>query len=121
MVWKMLRVCITELYSYNSIFLFPKAVSGEIKVVPCNVFNNANIVLDENLMRTAFVKNKEGYSITTFFSNKFIKDNHIDNYFYMGVVISDCSRIVKQRTREVILSEIGDEWYNPIYFAKIEI
>ncbi len=116
-----LILCGTEEYSYNSIFLFPKAVSGEIKVVPCNVFNNANIVLDENLMRTAFVKNKEGYSITTFFSNKFIKDNHIDNYFYMGVVISDCSRIVKQRTREVILSEIGDEWYNPIYFAKIEI
>lgn len=116
-----LLLCSTEKYSYNSIFFFPKIIDNKIKVLACNVLNNANIVLDADLVKTNFSETKGGYIISAFFSNNFIINNHIKDYFYMGLVISDCNSKEKHRTNEIILSEVDSEWYNPIYFAKIDM
>lgn len=39
----------------------------------------------------------------------------------MGLVISDYSSETHHRKNELILSEESSEWYNPTYFAKIDI
>lgn len=116
-----LLLCSTEEYFYNSIFFFPKSVDNKIKVLACNVLNNANIVLDEDIVKTYFSETKGGYIISAFFSNNFIMNNHMKNYFYMGLVISDCNSKEKHRTNGIILSEVDSEWFNPIYFAKIDM
>ena len=116
-----LLLCGTEQYSYNSIFLFPKEIDGEIKVIVCDVLNDRNEVLGDNLIKADFSKTESNYNITAILSNKFLKENHLSSYLYMGLVISDCSSETHHRKNELILSEESSEWYNPTYFAKIDI
>lgn len=113
-----LLLCGTEQYSYNSIFFFPKEINGSIKVVVCDVLNNRNIVSD-NLIKTEFSKTDKDYTITAMLSNEFLKENNLDSYLYMGLVISDCSSETHRRKNQLILSEEDSQWYNPVYFAKI--
>lgn len=116
-----LFLCSTEEYSYNSIFLFPKYINGKIEVVVCNVVNYINLVLENKLMNATFTKIEEGYIITVFISNEFITNHYMNNYFYMGLIVSDCDRKTGHRTNELILSESDSEWHNPAYYAKIEM
>lgn len=116
-----LLLCGTEQYSYNSIFLFPKKIDGEIKVIVCDVLNKRNEVLGDNLIKADFSKTENDYTITAILSNKFLKENYLSSYLYMGLVISDCSSETHCRKNELILSEKSSEWYNPTYFAKIDI
>lgn len=116
-----LLLCGTEQYSYNSIFLFPKKIDGEIKVIVCDVLNNRNDVLGDNLIKADFSKTESDYTITAILSNQFLKENYLSSYLYMGLVISDCSSETHHRKNELILSEKSSEWYNPTYFAKIDI
>lgn len=116
-----LLLCGTEKFSYNSIFFFPKKIDGKIKVVPCDVLNDANKVLNDDFVTTQFQKTDSDYTITAIFSNKFIEKHHLNSYFYMGMVISDCSSETQYRKNQLILSEEDSQWYNPIYFAKIYI
>lgn len=116
-----LLLCGTEQYSYNSIFLFPKEIDGEIKVVVCDVLNNRNEVLGDTLIKADFSKTENDYTITAILSNKFLKENYLNSYLYMGLVVSDCSSETHRRKNELILSEKSSEWYNPTYFAKIDI
>lgn len=116
-----LLLCGTEKYSYNSIFFFPKQIDGEIKVVVCDVLNNRNIVLSNNLIKAEFSKTDKDYTITAMLSNEFLKENNLNSYLYMGLVISDCSSETHRRKNQLILSEDDSQWYNPTYFAKIII
>lgn len=116
-----LLLCGTEEYSYNSIFFFPKEINGKIKVIVCDVLNNENIVLEDNLIRAEFLKTDKYYSITAILSNEFIEENHLASYFYMGLVVSDCSSETQRRRNQLILSEEDSQWYNPTYFAKIDM
>lgn len=113
-----LLLCGTEQYSYNSIFFFPKQIDGKIRVVVCDVLNNRNIVSD-NLIKTEFSKADKDYTITAMLSNEFLKENNLNSYLYMGLVISDCSSETHRRKNQLILSEEDSQWYNPVYFAKI--
>lgn len=114
-----LLLCGTEKYSYNSIFLFPKQINGEIRVVVCDVLNNRNSVLTDNLIKAEFSKTETDYTITAILSNEFLKENNLNSYLYMGLVISDCSSETHRRKNQLILSEDDSQWYNPTYFAKI--
>lgn len=114
-----LLLCGTEEYSYNSIFFFQKEIDGKIKVIVCDVLNNVNEVLSEDLVTTQFQKTDSDYTITAIFSDEFIEKHHLNSYFYMGLVISDCSSETRRRKNQLILSEEDSQWYNPIYFAKI--
>ena len=116
-----LLLCGTEQYSYNSIFFFPKQNDGEIRVVVCDVLNNRNIVLSDNLIKAEFSKTERDYTITAILSNEFLKKNNLNSYLYMGLVISDCSSETHRRKNQLILSEDDSQWYNPTYFAKIII
>ncbi len=116
-----LLLCGTEQYSYNSIFFFPKEIDGEIRVIVCDVLNNRNEVLCDNLIKAEFSKTDENYIITATLSNKFIEENHLTSYFYMGIVISDCSSETHRRKNQLILSEEDSQWFNPTYFAKIDM
>lgn len=116
-----LILCGDEEYSYNSIFFFPKEIDDTIRVVVCDVLNNRNIVFDNNLIRAEFFKTDEYYTITAVLSNEFIDNNHMASCFYMGLVISDCSSETQRRKDQLILSEEDSQWYNPIYFAKIDM
>ena len=115
-----LLLCGAEKYSYNSIFFFPKQIDGEIKVVVCDVLNNRNIVLSNNLIKAEFSKTDKDYTITAMLSNEFLKENNLNSYLYMGLVISDCSSETHRRKNQLILSEDDSQWYNPTYFAKID-
>ena len=68
-----LLLCGTEKYSYNSIFFFPKQIDGEIKVVVCDVLNNRNIVLSNNLIKAEFSKTDKD---ATFMH---MKEDHMKN------------------------------------------
>lgn len=100
-----LLLCGTEQYSYNSIFFFPKQNDGEIRVVVCDVLNNRNIVLSDNLIKAEFSKTERDYTITAILSNEFLKENNLNSYLYMGLVISDCSSETHRRKNQLILSE----------------
>lgn len=116
-----LLLCGTEKYSYNSIFFFPKQFDGEIRVVVCDVLNNRNTVLPDNLIKAEFSKTETDYTITAILSNEFLKENNLNSYLYMGLVISDCSSETHRRKNQLILSEEDSQWYNPTYFAKIDL
>lgn len=116
-----LLLCGTEEYSYNSIFFFPKEIDGTIKVVVWDVLNKRNMAIEDNLIRAEFFKTDENYMITAVLSNKFIEENHLASYFYMGLVISYCSSETQRRKNQLILSEEDSQWYNPTYFAKIDM
>lgn len=116
-----LLLCGTEQYSYNSIFFFPKRIDGEIRVVVCDVLNNRNNVLTDNLIKAEFSKTETDYTITAILSNEFLKENNLNSYLYMGLVISDCSSETHRRKNQLILSEEDSQWYNPTYFAKIDM
>lgn len=116
-----LLLCGTEQYSYNSIFFFPKRIDGEIRVVVCDVLNNRNQILTDVLIKAKFSKTENDYTITATLSNKFLKENNLNSYLYMGLVISDCSSETHRRKNQLILSEEDSQWYNPTYFAKIDM
>lgn len=111
----------TEKYSYNSIFFFPKLIQGRMIVIPCDVRNNKAIALKDSMLKTDFSQTDSEYTITTIFSNTFIKENHLEHYLYMGLVISDCSSQTKRREKQLILAEDDTKWCNPAYFAKIDM
>ena len=79
-------LCGTEKYSYNSIFFFSKQIDGEIRVVVCDVLNNRNSVLTDNLIKAEFSKTETDYTITAILSNEFLKENNLNSYLYMGLV-----------------------------------
>lgn len=116
-----LLLCGTEEYSYNSIFFFPKQIDGEIRVAVCDVLNNRNQILTDDLIKAEFSKTENDYTITAMLSNKFLKKNNLNSYLYMGLVISDCSSETHRRENQLILSEEDSQWYNPTYFAKIDM
>lgn len=116
-----LLLCGTKEYSYSSIFLFPKIINGEIKVVACDILYGKNTVFNDNLIRTTFAKTENGYMISCTLSNAFLIEKHLNSYFYMGLVISDCCSKTHFREDQLILSDQGAEWYNPIYFAKVSV
>lgn len=116
-----LLLCGTEQYSYNSIFFFPKQIGGEIRVVVCDVLNNRNQILTDDLIKAEFSKTENDYTITATLSNEFLKENNLNSYLYMGLVISDCSSETHRRKNQLILSEDDSQWYNPTYFAKIDL
>ena len=114
-------LCGTKEYSYNSIFFFPKAVAGRIEAIACDVRSGKNVILGDDLIKTKFAKTEQGYIITAVLSNAFLKNNHLDSYFYMGVAISDCSSKTCCRKNQLILSQNDAQWYNPIYFARVDV
>lgn len=116
-----LLLCGTEQYSYNSIFFFPKLIDGKIRVVVCDVLNNRNQILPDDLIKAEFSKLGNAYTITAMLGNKFLKENNLNSYLYMGLVISDCSSETHRRKNQLILSEEDSQWYNPTYFAKIDM
>ena len=116
-----LVICGTQKYSYNSIFLFPKIVDDKTIIVPVNVLNEVNSEIDDSLISASYEEFETEYIITAILKNKFLKTNNIDEYFYLGLVISDCSNKTKNRKSELILADPYNEWYNPAYLAKIRI
>lgn len=114
-----LLLCGTEKYSYYSIFLFPKKINNTIKVVVYDVLNNKSIDSNERLINAEIQMSEEGYIISVLLSNGFIVTNYMQSYFYMGLIVSDCSNESHSRKAELVLSEEDTLWYDPTYFAKI--
>lgn len=116
-----LIICGTEKYSYNSIFLFPKIINGNPIVVPVSVLNGENREINNGFIQTAYDVTATGYVITAVLKESFLLENKLMNYFYLGLVISNCSSKTKKRKSDLILSNPHSEWFNPIHFAKIEL
>lgn len=116
-----LILCGTEEYSYNSIFFFPKIANGEVKIFSVDVLNNANIEIDDSMIHATYEQNENSYTIAATLTEKFLLEHHLTSYFYMGLVISDCSSETKRRKNQIILSEDNTQWYNPIYFTRINL
>lgn len=115
-----LILCGTERgnYSYNSIFFFPKIVEEQSVAIAYDCLKN--IELDDSVVKVDFEKFDRDYIITAIFKPEFLRKNYIDNYCYVGIVISDCSSSTKIRRQVLILSEEDSQWFNPAYYAKIE-
>lgn len=116
-----LMICGTEQYSYNSIFLFPKIIGGEPVVVPVDVLNDVNREIDTHYISAVYSATEQEYTLAVVLKEAFLRANHLDNYFYLGLVISDCSSKTQRRKSELILTNPDGEWFNPIYFAKIQL
>ncbi len=116
-----LILCGTRAYSYNSIFFFPKIINGQMSVVAVNVHNDMNTVIEKTDIRAELTQTACEYSISAVLTHKFIGINHLDPYFYMGFVISDCNRETMRRQRYIVLPKDNAQWFNPLYFAKIEM
>lgn len=116
-----LLLCGTENYFYDSVFIFPKTINNKNKTIACNVLNDSSVVLDKNLLKSEFKQIPNGYAVTVTLTTEFLNKNNIKKYFYLGLVIPYCNSKNKRRVDEIILSEINTEWYNPTYFAKINL
>lgn len=116
-----LLLCGTTEYSYNSIFFFPKRNNGIIEVITVDVLNNVNKIMEKKYVHAGFSMTPNGYSISAVLTSRFIELNHLNSYFYMGLVVSDCSRQTMRRQWELILAKDNFQWYNPTYFARIEM
>ncbi len=116
-----LILCGTRAYSYNSIFFFPKKKNEQISVIAVNVHNDINTVIEKTDIHAELIQTACGYSISAVLTNKFIEMNHLDPYFYMGLVISDCDGETMRRQRYIVLPKDNAQWFNPLYFARIEM
>ena len=114
-----LLLCSTNVYSYNSIFLFPKENNGSYKVIACDVLRKPYAILDDSTIKADFTKTEDGYVLTAILSNKFLSENHLDPYFYMNVIIPDCNPETQTRRDQLMLTRDDSQWYNPMFFAKI--
>lgn len=113
-----LLICNTNSYSYNSIFLFPKCLEGEIKVFAYDCISNELI---KNQYVEAFCDiTSHGYNMKIQFKGKFLKENNIKEFFYLGVIISNCKKDCERRVSSLMHTELESEWYDPTHFLKIE-
>lgn len=114
-----LLLCSTNVYSYNSIFLFPKENNASYKVIACDVLRNPYEILDDTTIKADFTKTEDGYVLTAILSSKFLSENHLDPYFYMNIIIPDCNPETRERRGQLMLTQDDSQWYNPMFFAKI--
>lgn len=110
-----------NIFSYKSIFFFPKKVNDKYSVVVCDVLSHPYKIIEDDFVQADFELREETYVIRALLSNEYVIQNNLSSYFYMGLVVSDCSNETKRRKNQLILSEDESQWYNPIYFAKIEL
>lgn len=110
-----------NIFSYNSIFLFPKLIDGKMCVVACDVLKNSSKIIDNIYIQASFEFKNDTYLITALLSNEYILRNNMISYFYMGILVSDCSNETKRRKNQLILSEDNTQWYNPVYFARVDV
>ena len=113
-----LILCSTTEYSYNSIFFFPKNTKENNKVIPYD-FLEGKVVENDIIASYEMIKN--GYKMNVTLTEEFITKNHLDSFFYLGLVVSSCSSKTKHREKQLVLSSPADQWYNPLHFAKINI
>ena len=113
-----LILCSTTDYSYNSIFFFPKNTKENNKVIPYD-FLESKVVENDIIASYEMIKN--GYKINVTLTEGFITKNHLESFFYLGLVVSSCSSKTKHREKQLVLSSPADQWYNPLHFAKINI
>jgi len=111
----------TEKYSYNSIYVFPKIINGIATAIPIDVKASNWVELDKSLMVTSCAYTNSDYTITMLLKDKFLQDNGLSKYLYMGLIVVDCSSETNKRKAELVLSDTYSEWYNPTYFAKVDI
>ena len=111
----------TEKYSYNSIYVFPKTTNGVATAIPIDVRSSERVVLDKSLIDTSCECKDRDYTITMLFKDKFLQENGLSNYLYMGLIVVDCSPETSKRKAELVLADTYSEWYNPTYFAKVDI
>lgn len=111
----------TEKYSYNSIYIFPKIINGEAKAIPVDVKHSERSVMDTSLVDTTCEYAEGYYTVMLILKNKFLQDNKLSRYLYMGLIVVDCSIETNKRKAELVLPNDYNEWYNPTYFAKINI
>lgn len=111
----------TEKYSYNSIYIFPKIINGKAMAIPVDVKRGERTVIDPSLISTNCECTDKDYTITVTLTNKFLQENNLSKYLYMGLIIVDCSPETRKRKAELVLADTYSEWYNPTYFAKVDI
>lgn len=118
-----LILCGTEnkIYSYNSIFFFPKMVDDKESVIVCDILSSHHKIIDKCSIQADFELREDTYIITALLSNEYVSKNNLSTCFYMGVVVSDCSNETKRRKNRLVLSEDETQWYNPIYFARVDV
>ena len=111
----------TEKYSYNSIYVFPKIINGVATAIPIDVKASEWVALDKSLIDASCEYTDRDYTITMLLKDKFLQENGLSKYLYMGLVIVDCSPETRKRKAELVLADTYSEWYNPTYFAKVDI
>ena len=111
----------TEKYSYNSIYVFPKTTNGVATAIPIDVRSSERVVLDKSLIDTSCEYTDRDYTITMLLKDKFLQENGLSKYLYMGLIVVDCSTETNKRKAELVLADTYSEWYNPTYFAKVDI
>jgi len=116
-----MMLCGTERYSYNSIYVFPKIINGKAKAIPVDVKRDKREIIDTSLVIADCEFTGGDYTVTVTLTKKFLQDNSLTNYLYMGLIVVDCSSKTKKRKAELVLSDTYSEWYNPTHFAKIDV
>ena len=89
--------------------------------IPVDVKRGERTVIDPSLISTNCECADREYTITVTLTNKFLQENNLSKYLYMGLIIVDCSPKTRKRKAELVLADIYSEWYNPTYFAKVDI
>lgn len=87
----------------------------------CDAISSHHKIIDKCSIQADFELREDTYIITALLSNEYVSKNNLSTCFYMGVVVSDCSNETKRRKNRLVLSEDETQWYNPIYFARVDV
>ncbi len=110
-----------EKCSYNSIYVFPKITNGVATAIPVDVKASEWVALDKSLVFATCEYTDKDYTVTMLLKNKFLQENGLGRYLYMGLIVVDCSTETNSRKAELVLSDTYSEWCNPTFFAKIDV
>ena len=111
-----LFLCSTHKFLYRSIFLFPKIICGETKVIAIDAVTNEGV---EDLICNLEITSN-GYHLGIFLNAPFIKKNLLESNFYLGAIAAKCCPNTGKRIRELTMSPRVEYWYSPTWFAKVE-
>ena len=111
-------ICGTATFFYWDIFLFPKIVGDNKKIIPYDYVHNRHV--SSNYIQTTYKPYEFGYGIEVQLKNEIIAKFALDQKLYLGIVVSDCSSATKQREKIYTISKDENEWFNPAHFVRLE-
>lgn len=93
-------------YSYNNIYVFQKTGNNATTAIPIDVKASKWVEFDMSLVVTSSEYTDMDYTFTILIKDRFLQDNGLSKYLYMGLFTVDCS---PEKKAKLILADTYSE------------